>query len=202
MKRSVYLRAFEPDDYAVIHQWRNDEKIQSLTGGVFRFVSSEMEKKWVLEKCLNNKTDIYLSICLNDGSDKMIGYLSINDINPVYRSAFGGGILIGDKESRDGETVLDAMYLQIKYVFEELNMNRFSGSCLTEHKTSLLLMQAMGLSIEGELRNSVYKGGAYHNQYLLAILREEYDRINKENGYDNQVIIKRYIKQCKLYGIK
>jgi hypothetical protein len=41
---SVYLRAFEPNDYLLINNWRNDRSIQKRTCGNFRYVSTEMEK--------------------------------------------------------------------------------------------------------------------------------------------------------------
>lgn len=36
MNRQIYLRAFEPEDYKTIVNWRNDREIaQKLGGGVF-----------------------------------------------------------------------------------------------------------------------------------------------------------------------
>jgi RimJ/RimL family protein N-acetyltransferase len=72
-KYSIFLRAFESGDYLLINKWRNDPDVQRMTGGLIKFVSSEMEKEWVHNKMLNNSKDIYLAICLNDESQKMIG---------------------------------------------------------------------------------------------------------------------------------
>ncbi len=64
--KSIFFRAFEDGDYLIINKWRNDPQLQALTGGVFRYVSSEMEREWVHRKMLDNTQDHYLAICLND----------------------------------------------------------------------------------------------------------------------------------------
>lgn len=35
MNRQIYLRAFEPEDYKTIVNWRNDREIAQKLGGVF-----------------------------------------------------------------------------------------------------------------------------------------------------------------------
>lgn len=40
---------------------------------------------------MDNRKDIYLAICLNDDSRKMVGYVSVNNIDYLNRTAVGGG---------------------------------------------------------------------------------------------------------------
>lgn len=177
---SVFLRAFEQDDYIVINKWRNDWSIQKSTCGQMRFVSLEMEKKWVLDKMMNNTRDIYLSICINDDSKEMIGYASINNINYVNRTAHGGGIVIGNIKYRDGEIKYEASAMIRAYVFDQLNMNRFTGACLSDNKPSEIMMLASGYKLEGIERQAIYKNGKYYDKMNFSLLREEYyDYLNK-----------------------
>ena len=53
-----------------------------------------MEKEWVRQKMMSNTKEIYLAVCLNDDSRRMVGYTSVNDIDYVNRSARGGLSLI------------------------------------------------------------------------------------------------------------
>ncbi|MDR1055980.1 MAG: GNAT family N-acetyltransferase [Prevotellaceae bacterium] len=196
MRRSVFFRAFEPEDYVLINKWRNDPEIQKMTGGIFRYVSSEWEKSWVMDKIKSTK-DMYWTICLNDGSDRMIGYTSINNIDHLNRTIFSGGILIGDKEYRDGITLIDTLIIKQDYVFNELNINRLEGSCLKEHSDSLRMMLMMGLKIEGVKKQAVFKHGKYHDVYICSLLREEYHEILNSGGYEIRNILKR-LKSIKI----
>ena len=190
-KYSVFLRAFEPDDYILINKWRNDPEIQRLTAGHRRYVSSEMEKEWVRSKMLNNNTDIYLAICTNDEHGKMIGYLSINNIDHWNRTADAGGIVIGDKKEQNAFAATEATFLQLEYVFEELNIHKLSGTCLVEHKASLLPSLCLGYKIEGVMRDNRFKGGKYHDEVLFSILENEYYSAKSEGVYEMRSFIKK-----------
>lgn len=182
-ENKIFLRGFESEDYILINQWRNDPEIQKLLSGNFRYVPLEMEKEWVRQKMMNNTKEVYLAVCLNDGSRRMVGYTSVNDIDYVNRSAHGGGVVIGDKEYRDGEIRYEVGRLVRELVFDHLNMNRFTAACLTEHKTSRIMIEACGFQLEGIRRQVVYKNGTYHDQYMFSLLREEYYRLQEEGQY-------------------
>lgn len=44
MNNRIYLRAFEPEDYKTIVNWRNDREIAEKLGGVF-LTSQQNEKR-------------------------------------------------------------------------------------------------------------------------------------------------------------
>ena len=89
MGNSIFLRGFEIEDALLINKWRNDFEIQKLVSTSFKYVSLEIEKEWVKSKMMDNRKDIYLAICLNDDSRKMVGYVSVNNIDYLNRTAVG-----------------------------------------------------------------------------------------------------------------
>lgn len=180
MTKKIFLRAFEFNDYQLINQWRNNMNIQKLVVGPYRYVSSEMEKKWVESKMMNNVSEVYWAICLNDDTKKMIGYTSINNIDYINRKVHGGGIVIGNYKYRDGTMFKQASDIVKSYVFDTLNMNRYTGSCLANHIDSRVMLESFGMILEGIQRKAVYKWGAYRDLCLYSILRSEY-YIQKEN---------------------
>ncbi len=179
----VFLRGFEPDDYILINKWRNDPDIQKLICASFKYVPLEMEREWVRQKMMNNTKEIYLAICVNDDTRKLIGYVSINDIDYINRSAHGGGIVIGDKYYRDGEIRHEVGMMVRELAFDHLNLNRFTGACLVEHKVSRIFMEAYGFQLEGIKRQAIYKEGKYHDQLIYSLLREDYYRYLEEGRY-------------------
>jgi len=171
----VFLRAFNVSDFEVIYPWLLEKKNQSHTTGYTYFASKDYVKKWVEDKIFNTK-DIYLAICLIENQE-MIGYLSIKEIDHRYRKAMIGGILIGNKAYCRGTTALEAGYLAMKYVFEELNINLLWTYALEEQLATIRLCEKLGFKKTGYLPQSVFKGGKYHNEIFLCVLSEEFNQL-------------------------
>ena len=174
----VYLRAFEPKDYIKINEWRHDEDLYLLTTGNRYFVSSERDRQWVLDKSLNNQTDIHLAICLVK-DHLFIGYVSLSDIDYRNRRAEWSGIVIGEKEYRGRGYATEAVYLLLEYAFHELGMHRVSGSWLAENMVSLFLGKMMGFQHEGVLRDHLYKNGKHHDVIVMSMLRPEFESLKR-----------------------
>ena len=186
----IYLRLFEPEDYQKTYLWHNDVELQKSTCGPIRIVSKEIEKNWVLSKSANNKSELYLAICLNE-TDEMIGWYSITEIDYLNRKCNSSGIVIGDKRYRDGFEYQEAAALAFSYIMNELNMNRVSGACLKEHILSRALMEANFWTLEGIERQSIFKNGSYHDICRYSILREEYLQHFLNGDYDPRKRIQR-----------
>lgn len=188
---SIYLRGFKEEDYIIINKWRNDPVLQQLTSTSFKYVSEAIEKEWVKQVMMDNRRNIYLAICLKD-NDEIIGYTSLNNIDYINRSVEGGGILI-DKNHQNGIERYEVGILIRELVFDHLNLNRLEARCLVEHKVSHVTIEASGFIKEGLLRDSVFKNGCYHDQYIFSLLREDYYKLLDE-GYFN---FREYIKRIK-----
>jgi len=171
----IYLRAFEVDDYKLINKWRKDEEIQSLLGGRKYYVSSEREKKWVEEKIFNNANQIYLAICLKN-NHKMIGYISVRNFDWVNRKVELHGLII-DKKYRSMKNSLDAYYLILDHVFNQLGMHRIYGYYMKENEKAILLGKMMGFKIEGTMRETIYKNGKFHDFIIASLLKNEFKEL-------------------------
>ncbi len=197
-KNSVFLRAFEPDDYILINKWRNDFEVQRYVVGRFRYVSEAREKKWVEYQIENNTKDIYLAICLNDESKRMIGYASINDIDYVNRRAYNGGIVLAG-EGRTSKHLTDAWLLIFDYVFVDMSLHRLTGSFLDIHKNSYLMNKMMGFTFEGVDREAVFKNQEYHDVYRISMLDKEYFELLNNGGFEDRAMRARMLQATKEY---
>lgn len=192
----IYLRLLEPEDYETTHQWRVNYDMQKMTCGPIRFISKEMEKNWVLSKSLSNISEVYLAICLIQ-DDKMIGWISINDIDHRNQKCKCDGIVIGEKQHQDGMAAFEAGRLMLKYVFDELNMNMIRGACLKEHVFSRANMEAKFYKLEGIEHDAIYKSGKFHDVLHYALSRKEYYLHVENNDYEDSKVIKRLVKRIK-----
>lgn len=189
-KKSVYLRAFKEEDAILINKWRNNIDIMSLTCGRFRYVSEEMEKSWVHSKIMNNVQEEYFAICLSDGSNTMIGYECLRNIDYFNRSAYAAGIVI-DPQYKSETYMIDAFVLLMEYAFFHLGLNRLVGRCLKIHYNSRIMMEMLGFSLEGLERESVYKNHQYMDVCVYSILYNDYINLCNNDGYTPLAIARR-----------
>lgn len=172
MNRRVYLRALEPDDYKISILWRNDSQIWDMLGGMRRYVSKEYEKAWV-EKAIFDTENIRWAVCCTE-DNRYIGNVYMTDIDRINRSC-QSHILIGDKNYWGNGYGREALSEAIEYMFQEENINRITAIVLETNSASLKMHEKLGYKIEGLMRNSVYKNGQYKNQYILSLLKQEYE---------------------------
>lgn len=196
-KFSIFLRPFKENDHILINKWRNDPEIQKMTGGPIRYVSLEIEREWVLSRMKDNIHNIYWAICLNNESEKMVGYISLNDIDHLNKCADAGGTVIGDKDARDGYIIFEAMYLLLDYAFHQLNLNRITASCLPDHYMAPHSLYSFGFKKEGTAVSAIYKNGSYHNVDHYALLRNTYDNLFISGQYQINELVRRCIKHIK-----
>lgn len=178
----LYLRLFEPSDYLETLKLRSDPQITNLLGGNHFFVSSEIEKNWVLSKSTSNTTDLYLAMCLLD-NDCMIGYCSINNIDLRNQRAEWGGTIVFEQYWGKGYAT-EASRLMLSYLFQNYPIHRCYAYCLAEHSVTINLFIKMGMTYEGMLRDDLFKDGVFKNKVLYSILREEYYQSIKERGLE------------------
>lgn len=194
---SIFLRPFQEEDAILINKWRNDPEIHKFTGGPINYVSLEIERAWVRQKMMENRNELYLAICLNDESKKMIGYISLNKIDHVNKCLDAGGCVIGDKESRDGVSLFESIFLILDYAFNQLNMHRVTASCLPEHWMAPYHLGVFGFKKEGTLKECRYKNGKYHDMDLYALMRKDFDSMLEKGEYEIRDLIRRFRKIVK-----
>lgn len=176
----LYLRAFEPEDYKLINEWRIDEDIYKLLGGNHNFVSSVREKQWVDQKMVDDNNNIYLAICLKE-EKRMIGYTCIKNIDLRNLKA-ELGYIIGDKTKWGKGFATEAEKITLKYLFHQYPIHKCYAYCLQEHIVSIKLLKSLGFKQDGILRDEVYKDGEFKSFLVFSILREEFEEALKGYG--------------------
>jgi RimJ/RimL family protein N-acetyltransferase len=178
-EENCYLRAFEPDDYKIVHKWRNNPEFSALTTENVDFVSSEKEKQWVNEKIFNDKTENYWAICDKE-TNEMIGFTSITKIDFRNKNAWMGEMAISKEYLNKGYELL-ANAGVLDFVFNELGLNRIYTGYIVENEFAKEIYAEMGFSIEGVTREDIYKGGKYHDVVIVSLLENEYRNLKLKN---------------------
>lgn len=171
-ENEVYLRAFEYTDEDFLIELRLNKELFRYTCGNTYFMSTEHSKKLLSDNIFSNQNQLYLLICLYQ-DEIPIGYLSIDSIDHVNKKVQWGGIVIDPQYTGKGYGTM-ASKLMIKFVFEELNMNRIYGYWMEENSASLKMSEKLGFKIEGILREHVFKWNKYHSVYICSLLKKDY----------------------------
>src|SRR5690625_4181699 len=149
----------------------NDPELQKTLN--FDYPTSlSKTKKW-FDKTLLDNTRVDFSI-LDRENKEMIGFCGFLNIEvPVMKAEVY--IAIGDKDYWGKGYGREANKLLHNYGFIELGLNRIYGFQLTHNKKIGKNAKALGKKVEAHLRDSIYSHGELKDQYLVAILRSEWE---------------------------
>ena len=172
--KKVILRAIEESDLEMLRDMINDPEIAKVTVGRSNPVSSYDQKKWF--ETSGRSTDNLIRLIIETEKDGAVGMVSLGDFDWVNRVAHRSGIKIMASRITDSGIALDAMTTLLKYAFDELNLNRVEGKVLDSNEQSIALQKLIGFEFEGVQRQAVYKGGQYHDLYLLSMLNEDFQK--------------------------
>lgn len=178
---SICLRDFEERDIDFVLKCKNDDSLNEMIVGTSRKFTYEDAKKWV-EGCMGvHDTYKFWAVCTNDIEKRIVGWISLSQIDRDNHCACHHGIVIGDKDYRDGTAMFEAMLLSMDYAFSILHLHRLYGSCLSEHKTSPHMLNSLGFNFEGTQRDAVFRNERYYDVLNYGILESEYNNL-KDNG--------------------
>ena len=195
MESTVAFRDFEERDIDFIYKCKNDEKLNSLIVGQWRPFTYEEAAKWVHGCMGEHETYKFWAICTNDDEKRIVGWVSLSNIDKENRSACFHGIVVGDKEYRDGMAWIESYLFIYQYVFEKLNFNRLYGSNIEDQKASTCIGYAMFEIPEGNARQAICKNGKYHNVIYMSILKDEYKQHKNNGDFELSKIIYRIGKE-------
>jgi len=106
-------------------------------------------------------------------SGKLIGHVGLYKIDRIAKKT-EYGILIADDESRGKGYGTMSTKLMVGYAFKTLGMHKVTAEVLSENVQSLAMFKKCGFSIDGRLRDDVYKNNRYYDVLSLSILSSDY----------------------------
>ena len=174
--KKVRIRAVEQTDLDEIMKWVNDPEV--IDNLLMRYpVSRYLEEKW-LEKALDtsNIRDKAFSIETKDGV--YLGGIGLHKINWENRSA-EVGIVIGKKEYWGKGYGTDAMLAILEFAFNHMNLHRVYLEVYDFNTRGIRSYEKCGFKKEGALRDDRFSRGKYHDTIIMGILKEEFDKIQK-----------------------
>jgi RimJ/RimL family protein N-acetyltransferase len=179
MSELIYLRALEASDLERCHTWHNDRNLYDMLVGPFRFVSKQAEQAWLDRRTAFSSNEVNLAICLKK-SDEHIGNIYLREIDWISRCA-RLEIFIGDREERSKGYGQSAIRQLLTCAFRDLGLNRIYLQVLADNCAAINVYEKCGFSIEGRLKNHVFKQGGWKDLIVMGICAEDHIA-NKDGG--------------------
>jgi RimJ/RimL family protein N-acetyltransferase len=169
--KKVRLRAVERVDLPTFVKWINDQEVTQFLE-LNPPMSLEDEEKWFVN--LQKSEDKVFSIDTKEG--KLIGNVGLMRLNWKDRSVLIG-IMIGEKEFWNQGYGTDAIETLLRYLFDELALNRVYLIADERNARGLHCYEKLGFKKEGVLRQNRYKDGVYTNDVMMSLLKDEWKEI-------------------------
>ena len=168
----VHLDALDRSDIETLGPWwTNLDLIQYLSQGAAFPKTMEDEVEW-FERQRKDSGTFTFAIRRNDDMS-LIGTASLFSFNWRIRKCVFG-ISIGDPSAWGRGYGTDATRIVIRYGFEELNLNRIQLHVYEYNERARRAYEKAGFTVEGRLREAVYREGRHYDELVMAVLRSEW----------------------------
>ncbi|HEX2696985.1 MAG TPA: GNAT family protein [Anaerolineales bacterium] len=172
--KRIRLRGVEKPDVPKFYEWINDPEVKE---GLDTYVPYSMadEEKWLEGAGGREPAQKPLSIEMREGESwRLIGNCGFFNLEWTNRAA-ELGIMIGDKSVWNKGYGTETMQLLLQHGFETLNLNRIYLRVYSTNPRARRAYEKAGFVLEGTLREAVYKQGKYADDYIMSVLRSEWD---------------------------
>jgi RimJ/RimL family protein N-acetyltransferase len=164
----VKLREMRESDLIFLNQCRNKYEV-SKNLNLFKPAGMDEELAWFNRK----KDEVHFVIELDaKGKKAPTGQVSLINLSHPNRSC-ELTIFLDDAYFGKGLGRI-AITLMLDYAFGQLNMNKVMTHVYEFNDKSKKVFEATGFTLEGTLRDFIFKDGKYVNAFIFGILAREY----------------------------
>ena len=167
----IKLRDITDKDLEMIRNWRNSKEVSQYMY-TENHITSEQQKAW-FEKISKDQNAKYWII---EYEDKPLGLVSITEMSQVFDSCFWA-FYLGDTNVRGAGIGSKIEYNILKYVFEDIGLNKLRCEVLTTNPSVIVMHEKFGFRREAYYREHVLKNGQYFDVVGLAMLKREWNMV-------------------------
>jgi len=170
----VKLREYREEDIILAYEYMNDpEVLLNLSPEIPYPMTLEKEIDWFENQ--KRLRDNYNFAIESIRDEIYIGGCGINEIDWKNGTATVG-IFIGHKGYRGKGYGTDAMKVLVGFLFSQTNVNRVQLFTYSFNLRAIKSYLKCGFVEEGRLRQRIFRSGEYHDELVMSILREEYNK--------------------------
>ena len=170
----IRLRDLKGTDKEKIRKWRNSSQVSKYMYTDHHITSDEHEQ-W-FNRILKDQTSRYWIIDCNDEDVGLVNIYNLDLKNKRCDWAF----YIAEPSARGKGVGSYIEYSVMKYVFEDLGLNKLCCEVLDFNEGIVNMHKRFGFSQEGYYREHIIKGKEKFDVIALAMLRDDWKRVEPE----------------------
>jgi len=176
------LREFEEDDFEAILSYQSDPRYLRFYERTWAENQSDNVRE-LLERFLSwqheePRTKVQLAVTLRENG-RLIGNVGLRMKSPGSTEGDIGCEIAPDYWNRGCAT--EATHAMLTFGFEQLGLHRISASTMAGNSGARHVLEKLGMTLEGELRETTLLASGWANSVIYAILeREWYLPVSKE----------------------
>ena len=168
------LVEFLESDISTLVRWIPDQEfLCQWTANVFEWPLTVEQILQHYERSTrpDSKLRIFKAV---DRSGSMIGYIELNRIDPLSRSAALCRILVGPSGLRGQGVGTEMIQRVLKIAFEKYKLHRIELSVYSRNERAIRCYERIGFRQEGLSRDCVRIGQSWGSEYRMSILEDEW----------------------------
>ena len=158
-------------------EWLNDWEVRKFLAATLpQPITLQDEEDW-FNRQRGDKDSLIFAI-LTSGEGRLIGNCGLHQIDWTNRHAIFG-IFIGDKNYWGKGYGTDATRALLRYAFKEAGLRRIELQVFDFNPRAIRVYEKVGFQMEGTRKQALFREGTWHDEHIMAILREEWDALNQ-----------------------
>ncbi|KFN04532.1 N-acetyltransferase [Bacillus clarus] len=171
----IKLEYFKREDFKQLINWvYSEEFIVQWAGTAFTYPLDEQQLEKYLENANHENAHVFAYKVIDKKSEKVIGHISLGQIDSINKSARIGKVLVGDTSMRGRSIGKQMMQLALAVAFKELKLHRVSLGVFDFNTPAIACYEKIGFVKEGLLRDARKVGNKYWNLCEMSMLEHEW----------------------------
>ena len=167
----IDLRPIEETDIPDLARWLNDPNITHYMFYGQKPMNLAQTRTMILDQVMASNNTVFLIV---DRKSVPVGFCGLYDIHASARQA-AFRILIGEPSHWKKGIGTEVTELLTWYGFDRLNLHRIWLGVTSGNTGAIKAYEKAGYTVEGTLRDDLYRNGRYYDSIRMAILRPEYE---------------------------
>ncbi len=166
------LRAFEADDAEAVTELCNEWEIARTTLNI-----PHPYERWMAEAWIENhrpgfeRGDSVIFAITFRPDGRLVGAVGLH-LDPASHAG-ELGYWVG-KDFWNQGIATEAARAVVAHAFDRMGLNRIAARHMTKNPASGRVMQKVGMTFEGVLRQSIFRWGSYEDSAIYSLLRSEF----------------------------
>ena len=163
----VCLCPFLREDAPAVFNWLNTVTLAHLNGP-YRPTDQMSFDGWF--QAIGKDPSKVMFAIRREGDLRLLGYVQITTINPVFRTG-EMGIVVGDEAERGKGYGQEALQLVLRHCWDDLNLHRVNLFVVGDNPGAVHVYAKVGFVDEGRMRQAAYVDGRYVDVLVMGVLR-------------------------------